>query len=113
VQSLALYPRNTPALVLLRNADLQSGRLEDALARYQKAYPELFVPGAPRLDGLNYGVAVDLALVLQKRGDDARANMLLDAAEQAIGKLPRLGVNGYGIADVQIHALRSQNRAGL
>jgi TolB-like protein len=113
VRSLALYARNPWALVFLRNADLQSGRVEDALARYQKAYPELFVPGAPRLDGLNYGVAVDLALVLQKRGDTARANVLLDAAAQAIGKLPRLGLGGYGITDVQIHALRGDKAKAL
>ena len=112
-RSLALYARNPWALVLLRNADLQSGRDTDTLARYRKAYPELFVQGAPRLDLLNYGVSVDLALVLQKRGDTARANVLLDAAEQAIGKLPRLGLGGYGITDVQIHALRGDKVKAL
>jgi tetratricopeptide (TPR) repeat protein len=112
-RSLALYARNPWALVILRNADLQSGRDTDALARYRKAYPELFVPGAPRIDLLNYGVAVDLALVLQKRGDTARANILLDAAAQAIGRIPRLGIGGYGIADVQIHALRGDKAKAL
>ena len=112
-RSLALYPRNPWALLLLRNADLQSGRDTDALARYQKAYPELFMQGVPRLNGLNYGVAIDLALVLQKRGDDARANILLDAAAQAIVRIPRLGANGCGIKDVQIHALRGDKTKAL
>ena len=112
-RALALYPRDPLALVFLRNADLQSGRNEDALARYQKAYPELFVPGAPRLDGSNYGVAVDIALVLRKRDDTARANVLLDATELFIGKLARLGVYGYGITDVQIHALRGDKAKAL
>ena len=112
-RSLALSPRYRWALVILRNADLQSGRVEDALLRYQKAYPELFVQGAPRLDRSNYGVAVDLALVLQKRGDAARGNALLDGAAQAIGRFPRLGLYGYGITDVQIHALRGEKRAAL
>ena len=112
-RSLALYARNPWALVILRNADLQSGRDTDTFARYQKGYPELFVQGVPRLDGLNYGVAVDLAFVLQKRGDDVRANMLLDAAAQAIGRIPRLGANGYGITDVQIHALRGDKAKAL
>jgi len=111
--SLDLYPRNPSALFLLRNADLRGGRVEDALARYRKAYPELFVQGAPRLDGLNYGVGIDLALVLQKRHDTARADVLLDAAAQAIGKVPKLGLFGYGITDVQIHALRGEKRAAL
>jgi len=112
-RSLALYPRNYGALVLLRNADLQSGRYGDALARYQTAYPELFVQGVPRLDLSNYGVAIDLALVLQKRNDTARGNVLLDSAAQAIGGIPRLGKNGYGITDVQIYALRGEKRAAL
>jgi TolB-like protein/thioredoxin-like negative regulator of GroEL len=112
-QSLAQYARNPWALVLLRNADLHGGRIEDALARYQKAYPELFLHGAPRIDTSNYGVAVDLALVLQKRGDTARADVLLDAAAQAIGKLQRLGTTGYGITNVQIHALRGAKGKAL
>jgi TolB-like protein/Flp pilus assembly protein TadD len=112
-RSLALYPRNRGALRMLRDADLQAGRPEPALARYQKAYPELFVQGAPRLDGLNYGVAVDLALVLQERGDTARAVVLLDAATHAIGKLPRLGAVGYGVTDVRIHALHGETARAL
>jgi tetratricopeptide (TPR) repeat protein len=113
-QSLARFPRNQGALSMLRNADLQSGHEVDAFARYQKAYPELFAPSVPRLDASNYGVAVDLALVLQKRGDAARASILLDAAAQAIAKVPRMGGEyGYGITDVQIHALRSDKAKAL
>jgi TolB-like protein/Flp pilus assembly protein TadD len=112
-RSLALYPRNYGALVLLRNADLQSGRYKDAVARYQKAYPEIFVQGAPRIDTSNYSVAVDLALVLQETGDTARARVLLDAAAQAIETISRLGSWGYGITDVQIHALRGEKANAL
>jgi TolB-like protein/tetratricopeptide (TPR) repeat protein len=112
-RSLALLPRNPTALRILRDADLQSGRYENALAHYKKAYPELFVQGAPRLQRLNYGVAVDLALVLQKRGDIAKGKVLLDSAAQAIGKLPRLGFLGFGIQDVQIHALRGDKARAL
>jgi len=112
-RSLALYLRNPGALRMLRDADLQRGRHEAALARYQKAYPELFVQGTPRLDGLNYGVAVDLALILQQRGDKVKVKALLDAAAQAIGKLPRLGAGGYGITDVRIHALRGDTAKAL
>jgi TolB-like protein/Flp pilus assembly protein TadD len=113
VRSLALNPRNPGALRILRNVDLQGGRVEDALTRYHKAYPELFAQGTPRLDGLNYGVAVDLALALQMHGDTARARALLDAAAQTIGKIPRLGAGGYGITDVQIHALRGDTAKAL
>jgi TolB-like protein/predicted Zn-dependent protease len=112
-RSLALLPRNPVALVLLRDVDLQSGRYDDALARYRKAYPELFEQGAPRLHRLNYGVAIDLALVLLKRGDTARGKVLLDSAGEAIEKLPRLGIEGYGLRDVQIHALRGDQAKAL
>jgi TolB-like protein/Flp pilus assembly protein TadD len=112
-RSLALYPRNPTALGILRDADLQNGRHERALARYKKAYPELFLQGAPRLHRMNNVIAVDLALVLQKRGDIARAKILLESAAQAIAKLPRLGIDGFGIRDAQIHALRGDKAKAL
>ena len=112
-RSLALNLRNPGALRMLRDADLRSGRPDAALARYQKAYPELFVQGTPRLDGLNYGVAIDLAPVLQQSDDSAKATSLLDAVALAIGKLPRLGANGYGITDVRVHALRGDTARAL
>jgi hypothetical protein len=112
-RSLALFQRNPGALRMLRDAGLRSGHHEVALTRYQKAYPELFEQGTPRLDGINYGAAVDLALVLQQRGDTARVKVLLDAAAQAIDKLPRLGAGGYGITDVRINALRGNSAKAL
>jgi tetratricopeptide (TPR) repeat protein len=112
-RSLTLQPRNPLGLAILRNADLRNGRYENAIARYRKSYPELFEQGAPRLHRLNYGVAIDLALVLLKRGDTARGKVLLDSAAQAIEKLPRLGIEGYGLRDVQIHALRGDQAKAL
>jgi len=112
-RSLALYPRDQAALRILRNADLQSGNFDQALARYRQAYPGLFAPDVPHIDLSNYEVAVDLALVLQRHGDSARANVLLDAAERAIGKLPRLGQYGFWVEDVQIHALRGNKQKAL
>ena len=96
------------ALAILRNADLQNGRYDAALARYEKAYPELFVQDGPRIDRTNYAVATDLALVLQKRGERERADALLNGVAHVIRTIPQLGVYGYGITDVQIHALRGE-----
>jgi TolB-like protein/Flp pilus assembly protein TadD len=100
-------------LMILRNADLQTGRYDAALARYEKAYPELFAQGGLRIDRSNYAVAMDLALVLQERGERERADALLDGVARAIRTIPRLGVVGYGITDVQIHALRGQKAQAL
>ena len=113
VRSLDVIPRHGGSLALLRAADLEHGGGDAVLARYRRAYPELFVQGVPHVDMLNYGVAVDLALVLQRRDEKARFSALLDAVALTIGKLPRLGRSGYGITDVQVHALRGEKREAL
>jgi TolB-like protein/cytochrome c-type biogenesis protein CcmH/NrfG len=112
-RALDAAPRRDWILKILRNADLQNDRYDAALARYEQAYPELVVRGAPRIDGSNYGVAIDLALVAQKRGDSEWAGVLLDSAARVIRTIPRLGAVGYWIADVQIHALRGQKAQAL
>jgi tetratricopeptide (TPR) repeat protein len=106
-------PRYDLALKILRNVDLQNGRYNTALARYETTYPELFVPGAPRVDGSNYRAAIDLALVAQKLGDRERASVLLDGAARVIQTIPQRGGAGYGISDVQILALRGGKARAL
>jgi tetratricopeptide (TPR) repeat protein len=112
-RTLDANPRYDLALAILRNADLQTGRYDAALARYEQAYPELFVQGGPRIDVSNHRVAIDLALVFQKRGDSDRAGALLDGAARVIRTTPRLGISGYWVADVAIHALRAQKAQAL
>jgi hypothetical protein len=50
---------------------------------------------------------------LRAAGEGAAAGALLDRAEQVVRTIPRLGVAGYGIADVQIHALRGDDAKAL
>jgi TolB-like protein/Flp pilus assembly protein TadD len=101
-------PTGAWGLAILRNADLQNGHYDAALARYETAYPELFVQGAPHIDRSNYGVATDLALVLQKQGESERADALLNGVAPVIRTIQRVGTYGFGITDVQIHALRGE-----
>ncbi len=110
---LASDSRDAFGLVLLRDHDLQAGRPELALARYARAYPELVETPSPTVDGLNWWVAPDVALILQTVGEREAARVLLDRSEQAIRTLPRLGGGGYGISDVQIHALRGDKAKAL
>jgi tetratricopeptide (TPR) repeat protein len=112
-RALDANPRYDLALAILRNADLQTGRYDAALARYEQAYPELFVHGAPRIDGSNHRTAIDLAVLFRKRGDSDRAGALLDGAARVIRTTPRLGISGYWVADVAIHALRAQKAQAL
>jgi tetratricopeptide (TPR) repeat protein len=101
-------------LTLLRNADLQTGHLERALARYAEAYPDLLDAESAAVNQANWYIALDLALILQEAGDRRRADMLLDQIEKVILKFPRMGAAyGYGIADAQIHALRGDKGMAL
>ena len=91
----------------------EAGQLSGGATRYAKAYPALLASTSPTIDGSNWQAAIDVAPVLQAAGEGAAAGALLDRAEQVIRTIPRLGVRGYGIADVQIHALRGDNAKAL
>ncbi|MBT8102748.1 MAG: tetratricopeptide repeat protein [Gammaproteobacteria bacterium] len=103
------------ALSLLRNFDLQQGNLDGARAWYEDAYPGLLDSDEPAINLQNYRAAIDLAYVLQQSGDFKRAETLLDRSLAFIeaGSTSRLGVGGYGIADVQIHALQGDGQRAL
>ena len=101
------------ALVLLRDHELKTGRYAEALALYEDVWPDILRVHNPTIDNRNYRAAIDLALVLFKTGEPQRANLLLDRSFQHIHTIPRLGWFGYGIADVQIHALQGNKQKAL
>jgi TolB-like protein/Tfp pilus assembly protein PilF len=107
----ALDPLFAPGL--LRDHELRAGRYSEARALYEKSHPELLNEGDPMVDGSNWGAAIDLALVLSRTGEQERADLLLDRSLQYIQTLPRLGFEGYGIADVRIYALRGDKQKAL
>lgn len=110
---LEVYPRNWGGLNILRNADIAAGRYEVARSRYARAFRELTEPEIPDVTADNYRAAVDLALVLMRLGEQERASELLDSSLKVIETLPRLGTNGYWIADVQIFALQQRGQQAL
>jgi tetratricopeptide (TPR) repeat protein len=110
---LAIDPRHGLALHVLAIADLANGDARTARARYAQAYPELLAPEPPQIDRSNNFVALYLAQVLLETGEDTRARQLLDSVEETIRQSPRLGAYGYGIADVEIHALRGDKARAL
>jgi TolB-like protein/Tfp pilus assembly protein PilF len=97
----------------LRDADLKQRSYQAARLRYAEAYPELFASTSPMIDGSNWQVAIDVVPVLQAAGEGAAAGALLSRAEEVVRTIPRLGVRGYGIADVQVHALRGDRAKAL
>lgn len=110
---LVLDANNAYALAVMNVVDQQQGHHADALARCASAASVLFIPGAPWVDGSNWSLAVAVATVLQKTGDRAQADVLLDQVDIRLRATARLGVAGFGIADVQVRALRGRKREAL
>jgi tetratricopeptide (TPR) repeat protein len=106
-------PRNPHALNMLRIIEQRTGRGTDVRRLYEKAFPELANSDPPVVDGSNYRSAVDFAGLLRDMGEHDRATKLLDGSERVIGSLQRMGWEGYGMVDVQIHALRGETRRAL
>ena len=98
---------------LLRDHELRAGRFREARALYEKAYPELLNESAPKVDHGDCPAAINLALVLSKTGEPVRADQLLNRSFERIQTISRLGWYGYGIADVQIYALRGEKQKAL
>ena len=101
------------ALALLRNDDLRANRPQQALARYERQFPALADSKKLQVNRTNFRVAIDYALVLAKSGNRQRADDLLDLCMKFINTIPRMGQEGYWIADAAIYALRGNNRAAL
>ena len=102
---LEIAPLAPGGLRHLRDLDLAEGRLDAARRRYARAHPEL-LEDPPRVTRDNYKSAIDFALVLQRLDSNQQADALLSGSLEVIEGLPRLGGDGYWVADVQIHALR-------
>jgi tetratricopeptide (TPR) repeat protein len=101
------------AVGILRDHELRAGRYSEARALYEKIHPELLNEGDPKVEFRNYRAAINLALVLSKTGEQEQADLLLDRSFQRIQTIPRLGFDGYGIADVQIYALQGEKQKAL
>jgi TolB-like protein/tetratricopeptide (TPR) repeat protein len=93
-------------LRLVRNAALDAGEYDEALALFQKYEPGLF-ESPPQITAGNVRKAVDLASLLQQVGQDQQATTLLDAAITAYEQQYTLGSANYplGIAVVDALAL--------
>jgi tetratricopeptide (TPR) repeat protein len=104
--SFNLFPR-----LLLRDHELRAGRFAEARALYEKSFPELLTD-EPRIE-FNPWDAINLVLVLSKTGEQEQVDLLLDRNFQYIQTISRLGFEGYGILDVQIHALKGDKQKAL
>ena len=93
--------------------EMRAGRYVEARAAIENIAPELLNEHSPKLGSGNYQSAIDLALIVSKLEDHERADLLLESSLQYIQGVPRLGVAGFGIADVQIFALQGDRQKAL
>jgi tetratricopeptide (TPR) repeat protein len=97
----------------VRIHEMRAGRYLEARAAFEKIAPELLNEDFPEIGTRNYEAAIDFALISSKTGEQQRADWLLESSLEYIQKIPRLGGFGYGIADVQIHALQGDKQKAL
>ena len=86
------------------------GRARDYLIR---ANPLLASDTSESVDRYNLRSAILLAHIFRQTGDDRRADRLLVEAERVIATMPRMGLSGYGVSDVQIRIVQGRLDAAL
>jgi hypothetical protein len=101
-----VYPVLIRAAVLLGDYDMAY----DYLLR---SFPTLSADRRITVDRMTLGAVVMMAFLDQRRGNGAFAEELLDQALDVARELPRGGLKGHGITDVQILALQGRNEAAL
>jgi len=108
------WQSNEIFLRIVRDNALRSGSFEDAKFWYQDRHPELFLE-TPEIGVGNINAAADLALLLQRAGEETAADIVIDAGLDWIRKSQPEGVHGslINIADVELLALDGQKQAAL
>jgi TolB-like protein/Tfp pilus assembly protein PilF len=93
--------------------EMRAARYLEARAAFERIAPELLNEDFPKVEGKNYRAAINLALISSKTGEQQRADWLLKSGLEYIQQIPRLGFNGYDVADVQIYALQGEKEKAL
>jgi TolB-like protein/tetratricopeptide (TPR) repeat protein len=90
-----------------------AGDFEKARKYAELRNPEFAADADPVADAYNVSNLVRYAFILQNLSEGQRADDLLDAALIVVRTLPRLGLSGHGIRDVQILALQGRKFEAL
>jgi tetratricopeptide (TPR) repeat protein len=86
----------------------------DKARRYsEQQNPEFAADANLHVDAANVAGLIGYAFILQKLGENQRADALLEAALPVVRTLPRVGLAGHGIRDVQILALQGRTSDAL
>jgi adenylate cyclase len=98
---------------LIIGASILTGDFETAHEYLMKRSPILGADTEFNVDRFNIQFAVYLAYVEQQRNHPQVAAKLLRQAEVVLRELPRYGMAGYGISDVQVLTLQGREGAAL
>jgi tetratricopeptide (TPR) repeat protein len=101
--------------------DLAASNYEEIITRYLTHYPELadgrFPTWSPAIEPNQLSealiVSLDLASVYLHAGEEAKAQALLSLVESELSHWPGTALYRYGIADVELHALRGEKEEAL
>jgi len=100
-------------LSLMMTYSVFAGDFDTARKFAELLYPDLAGDAIPMVDEFNVAGAIGYAHILQQHGENQRADALLEAAMTVVKTLPRIGLAGHGIRDVQILALQGNTLAAL
>jgi TolB-like protein/Tfp pilus assembly protein PilF len=106
-------PRAGTGLLVMRNLAIRAHEPLVARDLYLKAYPEFAGSGALVLDDQTYPAAIDCAKVLYDTGMRDQAERLLSAADALVRQSQRMGLDGFGVSDALMHAIRGDKARTL
>ena len=93
---------------LIATSAMLAGNYDKALEYAERNDPDFAADADPTVDRFNVANIIRYAFILQKLGEKQRAEFLLAAALPVVQGLPRAGLAGHGIRDVQILALQGK-----
>lgn len=101
------------AYPILAMSALELGDNEKARDYLLRGNPLLASDSATSVDQHNLNSAILLAYIYRQTGRERQASDLLAQASRIIRDMPRIGVAGYGIADVHVLAIEGRTEAAL
>ena len=107
-----VFPEEFTLPILVGSA-MMTGDYDTAYEYLIRGNPTLKADSENTVDRFNLQFAVYLAYIEQQRNHPQAAAQLLLQAEQVLRTLPRFGMAGYGIRDVQVLTLQGRNNAAI
>ena len=100
-------------LALMTTFSALAGDFDKARKYAELLNPEFAADADPEVDAFNVANLIGYAFILQNHGENQRADALLETALSVVRTLPRIGLAGHGIRDVQALALQGKTLAAL